>query len=166
MLLYLFPKSKYSSSQEELKMKPKYTDGEMEELVEMGNELREARQKFGFTQEEFAKILGASTTTLTQWEKGKLRAVGANKKRIRMCWSITNNQRVLGVIQHLKTLDDGGPAIAGLLGMLLTLSEYSGFGSGAINLFVVPDSPLVNAVQELAKGIRSDYLNHFQKEKK
>ncbi len=132
-------------------MKTKYTADEMEELAEMGNELREARQKCGFTQEEFAKILGASTTTLTQWEKGKLRAVGANKKRIRMCWSITNNQRVLDVIQHLKTLDDGGTAIAALLGMLLTLSEYSGLGAGAINYFVLPDSPLVNAVHELAK---------------
>lgn len=162
----LFPRSKYSTSQEELKMKPKYTDDELEEMQESGQELREAREKCGFTQEAFAKIFGVATTTLTQWERGRLRAVGANKRRIRLCWSITNNQRLLDVIQHLKTLDDGGPAIAGLLGMLLSLIEYTGLGPGAVNYFVQPDSPLVNAVKELAKGVRSDTLNNYQKEKK
>ena len=147
-------------------MKDKFTIEELEELQETGKELREAREKCGFTQEEFSKILGVATTTLTQWERGRLRAVGANKRKIRLCRSITNNQRILDVIQSLKTHDDGGPAIAGLLGMLLGLIEYSGLGVGAVNYFVRPGSPLVNAVKELADGIHEDTYNLFQKEKK
>lgn len=141
-----------------------FKPAEVNEQIELGRVLREAREKCGCTQEEFAKILGASTNTLAQWERGTLKASGANKRKIRHIQSITKNTRVLDVIQNVRMRDDGKPATAALLAMLLGLIEYSGLGFGAVEFYVKPGSALVNAVKELANGLYEDTFNRFQKE--
>lgn len=44
--------------------------------------IAEARQKIGFTQREFAKLMGVSLRTLQEWEQGRRQPSGAAKSLI------------------------------------------------------------------------------------
>lgn len=138
---------------------------EDEWLKELGRTLRESREKCSSTQEEFAKIFGITTNTLAQWERGTLKASGANKRKIRHIQTITKNQEVLQVINNMKMRDDGKVAMAGLLTMLLGLIEYSGIGFGAVEHYIKPESSLVNGVKELANRLFEETQNRVKMER-
>lgn len=46
----------------------------------------EARQRAGYSQAEFAKILGVSVRTLQGWEQGRRNPSGAAKSLIKIAW--------------------------------------------------------------------------------
>ncbi len=147
-------------------MKEKFSLEEAAELKEIGKHLRAAREKCGCTQDEYAKIFSVTPNTLAQWERGALKASGANRRKIRNIQVVIKNPRVLGVIHNIKNRDDGMAAVAGLLAMLLGLIEYSGLGFGAVEHYVKPESTLINAVKQLANEIYDDTFNRFQNDKK
>ena len=48
--------------------------------------IAEARQRAGFSQSDFAKILGVSVRTLQGWEQGRRNPSGAARSLIKIAW--------------------------------------------------------------------------------
>jgi putative transcriptional regulator len=63
------------------------------------NGVREARQKTGFTQDRFARLLGISVRTLQGWEQGRRTPTGAARTLIEV--TLKHPQAVLDVADRL-----------------------------------------------------------------
>lgn len=131
-------------------MKQKFTEEEARELREIGDELREARKLLGLTQEGWAKIFNVTTNTMAQWERGALKASGANRRKIMHIKTIIEDPKVVQVIRDVLTRADGVPATSAIFGMIFGIIEASGLGYEAVELMLKPGSTLVNAVKALA----------------
>lgn len=53
-------------------------------MINYAIKIKEYRQRKLLTQEDFAKILGVSVTSITRWENGKFEPTMAVKRKLKM----------------------------------------------------------------------------------
>lgn len=129
---------------------------QQEMLVQLGQEFRNARDIFGLRQEDWARIFQVTPNTIAQWERGTLKASGANLRKIRHISRIVEDDRVVCVVREYLKYDDGVTVTAGILGMLFGIMEASGIGYQAVEVLVRSGSHLINAIKTLQNNITNE----------
>jgi len=111
-------------------------------------EIKNAREELGLSQEAFARIFDVSARTVIRWENGSSEPQAAAKKRVKQLLEMLRAPESAAVLKEAAVKSDGPELLRNILNQ--SSSSGSSWSSGPFwssgSAGITPPSPVVNAL--------------------
>jgi transcriptional regulator with XRE-family HTH domain len=114
----------------------------------IGIKLKELREEFNLSQEEWGKLLQVTPNTVARWERGELEPKGAHRKKADQMIAISKDKDAMDTIKTTLESDGGLAGVAAFLGMLFGVLGVLGVSLGMVQKLLKSKSGLLEGIDK------------------